>query len=55
MDKFKELSFEEMQDLHGGGFIREWFCKKTVEFVEWLNSSSEETPDVCANLNCVLV
>lgn len=56
MEKFKELSIEEMQEVEGGGPIRDWFCKKTREFVEWWNSSSEEEKvDSCAIQDCVLV
>ncbi|SDC59115.1 bacteriocin-type signal sequence-containing protein [Algoriphagus faecimaris] len=54
MDKFKELSFEEMQEVEGGGPVREWFCKKTREFMEWWNST-EDKVDPCAVQDCILV
>jgi bacteriocin-like protein len=54
MEKFKELSIEEMQEVDGGGPVREWFCKKTREFVEWWNSTEDEA-DPCAVQDCVLV
>jgi bacteriocin-like protein len=55
MDKFKELSFEEMQVVEGGGPVRRWFCQKTREFVEWWNSSDEPVFNSCAEYGCVLV
>jgi hypothetical protein len=55
MEKFKELSFEEMVNFEGGGPVRKWFCQKTREFMEWWNSSPEEKVDLCSNGECVLV
>lgn len=55
MEKFKELSIEEMQEVEGGGPVREWFCEKTREFREWWNSTSEEKIDPCVIEDCKLV
>ncbi|MCE7054422.1 bacteriocin class II family protein [Algoriphagus sp. AGSA1] len=55
MEKFKELSLEEMQEVDGGGPVRDWFCKTTMKVVEWWNSSDEPVYDPCAEFGCVLV